>query len=87
MVKAMATMADGRVLIVMGISQGNVDRLKHGEPIYFDPAALRIPPGTEIGGITLFYGKDDAELVRTLRTLIGASTEVIAVPRGDGRPQ
>ncbi len=80
-------MADGRVLIVMGISQGNVDRLKHGEPIYFDPAALRIPPGTAIGGITLFYSTDEADLVRTLRTLIGPDTEVIAVPKGDARPQ
>ena len=35
MVKATAKMADGRVLIVMGISEGNVDRLKKGDPIYF----------------------------------------------------
>jgi hypothetical protein len=87
MVKAQATMADGRVLIVMGISQGNVDRLQNGEPIYFNPAALKIAPGTEIGAITLFYGRDDAELARTLRTLIGPQTDVIAVPRGDEQPQ
>jgi hypothetical protein len=87
MIKAMATMPDGRVLIVLGISQGNIDRLKQGEPIYFDPAALKIAPGTAIGGITLFYGKDDAELGRTIRTLIGPQTNVITVPKGDGRPQ
>jgi hypothetical protein len=86
MVKATAKMADGRVLIVLGISGGNVDRLKKGDPIYFDPAALRIAPGTTIGGITLFYGADEAELTRTLRTLIGPQTEVIVVPRGDARP-
>jgi len=86
MVKATAKMSDGRVLIVMGISQGNVARLKHGDPIYFDPAALRIDPGTTIGGITLFYGETEAELERTLRTLIGPQTEVIVVPRGDSKP-
>ena len=38
-----------------------------------------------IGGITLFYGADEAECARTLRTLIGPQTEVIVVPRGDAR--
>lgn len=87
MVKCMATMPDGRVLIVLGISEGNVARLKHGEPIYFDPAALKIAPGATIGAITLFYGRDEAELARTLKTLIGPQTDVIAVPRGDERPK
>lgn len=87
MVKAMATMPDGRVLIVMGISEGNVKRLKDGQPIYFDTAALHITPGTTIGAITLFYGIDEAELGRTLKTLIGPETEIINVPRGDEQPQ
>ena len=68
MVKAKATGKDGRAIIVLGISQGNVDRLKAGEPIYFDPAPLRIAPGTPIGAITLFYGKTDADLAQTLGT-------------------
>lgn len=87
MVKATAKMRDGRTAIVMGISDANVQLLKDGQPIYFDPAALKIAPGTDIGGITLFYGKDEGELARTIRTLIGPQTEVITVPRGDERPQ
>ena len=87
MVKAKATGRDGRVIIVMGISEANVIRLKKGEPIYFDPAALKIAPGTDIGAITLFYGTTEDELARTLKTLIGPKTEVITVPRGDERPQ
>jgi hypothetical protein len=87
MVKAKATMHDGRVAIVMGISQANVDRLKQGQPIYFDPAALHIAPGATIGGITLFYGETDALLADSLKALIGPDTEVIDVPRGDDRPQ
>jgi hypothetical protein len=86
-IKATARMRDGRVLLVIGISDGNVERLKEGEPIYFDPAALRIPPGATIGAITLFYGRDEAELTRMIRTLIGPQTEIITVPRGDKRPQ
>lgn len=86
MVKAKAMGKDGRAMILMGISQNNVDRLREGQPIYFDPASLKIEPGTAIGGITLFYGKDDGELVRTIHTLIGPQTEVIHIPRGDERP-
>jgi len=87
MVKAKATTPDGRVLIVMGISEDNVLRLERGLPIHFDPAALRIAPGTTIGGITLFYGTTDAELVRTLKTLIGPRTDVVVIPHGDEHAQ
>lgn len=87
MVKAMAIGTDGRAVIVLGVSEENIKRIKQGDPIYFDPAALRIVPGTAIGGITLFYGSTDAELTRTLRTLIGPQTDVIVVPRGDDRQQ
>lgn len=87
MVKAMATLPDGRALIVMGISAGNVDRLKAGQPIYFDSSQLHIKPGTGLGVITLFYGENDAELARVLKTLIGPQTDVVVVPHGDGKPQ
>lgn len=88
MVKAMARLSDGRVLLVLGISDGNIARLKNGEPIYFDGAAVKLEPHEVLGAaVTLFYGKDEAELGRTLKTLIGPETNVIAVPRGDERPQ
>ena len=87
MIKAMAKMADGRYLVVMGISERNVEHLREGKPIYFDPAALKIPAGATIGGITLFYGADEPALMREIRTLMGPQTEAIAVPRGDERPQ
>jgi hypothetical protein len=88
MVKAMARLSDGRVLLVLGISDGNIARLKKGEPIYFDAAAVKLNPHELLSAaVTLFYGKDEAELGRTLKTLIGPETEVITVPRGDERPQ
>jgi hypothetical protein len=61
--------------------------LRQGQPIYFDPAALRIEPGEVVGGITLFYGETEAALTQSLRALIGPTTEVIAVPHGDTKPQ
>ena len=87
MVKAKATLADGRVLVVLGISEGNVVRLKAGQPLYFDAAALHIKPGDALGIVTVFYGATEAELERTIHTLIGPQTEVITVPHGDPRPQ
>lgn len=86
MVKATATMPDGRAVIVMGISEDNVKRLKDGQPIYFDPAALKIAPGTAVGAITLFYGRTDMDLARILHTAIGLETQVFTVPRSDERP-
>lgn len=88
MVKAMARLSDGRVLLVLGISDGNIARLKQGEPIYFDGAAVKLEPHEILGAaVTLFYGKDEAELGRTLKTLISPETEVHIIPRGDERPQ
>jgi len=86
MVKAVATLPDGSTLIVMGISEANVQHLKDGRPIYFNPTALKIAPGTTVGAITLFYGRDETEMARMLKALIGPDTEVLIVPKGDERP-
>ena len=87
MIKAKATLKDGRVLVVLGLSDANIRRLRNGEPIYFDIGALRMEPTDRLGAITVFAGKDENHLSQTLRSLIGPDTEVIAVPRGDERPQ
>jgi len=87
MVKAKAMLPDGRALIVLGLSEGNITRLRRGQPIYVDPAQLKIQPGTTIGAITIFLAADEGELTRTMKTLIGPQTEVIVVPHGDDRPQ
>lgn len=87
MVKAMAMKPDGTAVIVLGISDANVTRLRAGDLIYFDPTVLKIAPGTTISGISLFFGRDEGELGRTLRTMIGPQTTVFTVPQGDPRPQ
>lgn len=87
MFKALAKLEDGRFLIVLGISEANVARLKQGQPISFDPMAIKVPRGAEIASITLFYGKDEADLHRQVRTLIGPETTVNVIPRGSTDPQ
>lgn len=87
MVKAQGRGKDGRYIIVIGISEENIALLRRSKPIYFDPAALKIPAGATIGAITIFWGKDDAELTQTLQRLIGPETEISIAPKGDTRPQ
>jgi hypothetical protein len=87
MIKATGRMPDGRVLMVLGLSEANIQRLKAGEPIYFDMAALKFAPTDRLGAVTVFYGEDEAAMTRTIHGLIGPQTTVIAVPRGDPRPQ
>jgi hypothetical protein len=55
--------------------------------IYFDVGAMKIAESDRLGGVTIFYGIDEQAMAKTLREFIGPGTEVIAVPRGDERPQ
>ncbi len=86
MVKAKAVLKDGRIALVLGLSDANIRRLKAGDPIYFDIGTVKMAPEDRLGAVTVFYGADEGELTRTLRSLIGPDTEVISVPRGDERP-
>jgi len=59
MLKAKATMADGRPFYVIGLSEGNLRRLREGKPILFDMC--------EIGGIgqmAIFWGETEAEMAK-----------------------
>ena len=61
--------------------------MKAGAPIYFEIGALKMQPGDRLGVVTIFYGRDEEEMLRTINTFIGPSTDVIVVPKGDERPQ
>lgn len=76
MFKAKALLDNGTTLLVMGITAGNVDRLKQGQPIAFNTADLHIAPGETVSHVTLFYAETEAELARVVRTLIGPETVV-----------
>jgi hypothetical protein len=87
MIKATARLKDGRVLLVLGLSEGNVQHMKAGRPIYFDIDALKLGPDDRLGVVTVFYGPDEATLTASIKSMIGPQTEVISVPKGDPRPQ
>lgn len=85
MVKAVARTNDGKLILILGVSEGNVERMKAGEPIYFDMDQLGFPK-ENIKHVTMFYGKDEGELTRAIKDLIGPETKVNVIPRGsDGR--
>jgi hypothetical protein len=89
MIQAKARMADGRVMILLGLSQGNIDRLKQQQPIHVDPQVLlSVQPGDVIGAITIIYGKTEADMAKMLKDggMIGTDTIVHAVPKGSRNP-
>lgn len=87
MVKATIQLKDGRTGILLGLSDGNLVRLKTGQPIYIDLDSVKLPEGAPVGAIALFYGPTEGALVAELKDLIGPNTDVrvLATP-GDGRP-
>ena len=54
MIKARGTGPDGRTVLILGLSHGNLDRLRANDPIQFDGA----PYGFD-GNIVIFAGKDE----------------------------
>lgn len=87
MIKARAQTQDGRHLIVLGLSEGNLERLRAGQPIYIDLRQMNFQKGDEIGHIAIHYGKTEADLVKAMRPLIDKDTVVHAIPKGKEDPQ
>jgi hypothetical protein len=58
-------------LIILGISEENVVRLKQGEPIKIDGHEM----GLE-GDILIFYAPTTGDLIKTIQPMIGKDTRV-----------
>lgn len=89
MIQALATMADGRVLILLGLSQGNIDRLRQGQPLHVDPTVLLgLKPTDVIGGIAILYGETEGAIARALEEagVITDTTVVKPIPKGSRNP-
>lgn len=89
MIQALATMGDGRVVIMLGLSQGNIDRLQDNHPLHVDPAVmLGLKPSDVLGGIVIFYGKTEGDIAKALQHsgLITNETEVKTVHKGSRNP-
>lgn len=66
MIKATARGADGRQLVVLGITDKNIEKMREGLPIHVLGEEVGVP------GCTLYIitGKDEAALTKTLGPLI-----------------
>lgn len=86
MLKLMAnvTRPDGKPgkLIAFGLSETNLERLKAGNPIVFDGAAIDLV-GFEF---LIFAGKDESSMYAEFRELINAQTKVTIGPKVDLSP-
>jgi len=62
----------GRPMIILGLEEGNVTRLRSGDPIHIHADHLGFK-----GEIIIILGKDAAELQKALSPCIGPETNVI----------
>lgn len=79
MIKAYATAGrNGKTfgLLVIGIAETNVNRLKENQPIRIDIAELGLSDEKKIDEIVIIYGPTDQFLVDTFKEFIGPHTEV-----------
>lgn len=87
MIKASAKMHDGRHLVVLGLVEENLLRLRAGQPIFLDMQTLHIPATETIGTLVLYYGATEADCSRQLQGLITRDTAVVVEKRGPTEPQ
>lgn len=64
MIKFVTEGIDGVPLIGLGISAGNVKKLKEGQPILVRGKEIGRP---EVGNIMIFYGKTEKDMTEQLR--------------------
>ena len=79
MIRASATGADGRSLLMIGLSFGNLDKFR-AEP---GDTFIRID-GREMGlpvDVLIFSGETEAHMAEIMKTSIGPATEVHIDPR------
>ena len=82
MITARATGADGKEIIVLGVTRENLQRLEQGHPIKVSAEKhAGFPPNLVV---VIFYGDTERAIVEQLKPMIGDATKIIAVPRDAG---
>ena len=67
MVKLVAHLENGRRLVLFGISEGNVQRLKERKPIHIHGEEIGLP-GLDFA---IQYGETEADIAMELRAILG----------------
>lgn len=73
MIKAFSKMADGRLLVMLGLSRQNTELLLDDKPIVIDLQALGYAGAPRI---VLCAGETEADLERDFEPFIGPETKV-----------
>jgi hypothetical protein len=84
MITAIATGADGRRVVILGLTRENLTRLVAGKPIHVS-AEVHAGFPTDLS-VAIFFGETERAITEQLAPLIGDETKVVAVPRGEGDP-
>jgi hypothetical protein len=83
MIKATATGPDGRTILIIGLSFGNLDRFR-AQP---GDTYIRID-GHDVGGlpidVTIFSGETEAHCAEVIKAMIGPQTKVTVSDRLKG---
>jgi hypothetical protein len=61
-IKARLTTEDGRGVLILGLSEGNIQQLKAGKPIMFDASAFGVD-----GEVYIMYGKTELDICNELK--------------------
>lgn len=78
------TRRDGKPgkLVVFGLSETNLERLKGGNPIAFQGSVI----GLDDTEFLIFAGKDESSMYREFHELVGPNTKVSIGPKVDLSP-
>lgn len=71
MIRAAGRMDSGRPFIILGLEEGNIDRLRKGQPIHIHADELGFA-----GELIVILGKDVTDLQKMCAPFIGARTAV-----------
>jgi hypothetical protein len=71
MIRMAATNTRGRKIIVLGLSEKNIEKLREGKPIHIHADEMGFP-----GEIMIFTGKDEASMAEMVKPFIGPDTDV-----------
>lgn len=75
MIKFVANSDSGRTLIGLGLSAGNLQRLKEGKPIHIHFEEINLPWNASL---MIMYGDTEDAMKEELKEFIGPETVVIA---------
>lgn len=81
MIKAKATTEDGRDLVILGLAEENMIRLRKGEPIHIKAEEMSLPHD-----IIIVWGRDIKDLMNTFKPLVGDDTKLRVGTLHGGKP-